>query len=354
MPSPICASRARWPSCWSSSISISPARWPTRYAVMERGEVVLAGTGRDGRKRRSALPYRLTDGVSGLAEATPDAAGRGPGCQRYGRVRVPARSWRAAARRRHRTRQRLCTRPVRRRGRAFPNPVNGAARSGPAQHGGRADRRRPHRRRGGAGARREATVTTAAAEKIYRSRGDADRIGMKLAAGRRRATRAGCRSRPSVRQSRLRSPHRVDMRGDATPARGRDPDLRPHGHGRGRAPRRLSATPGACAATAPGIRRYVRASSGAVAACARPAGARSTARAPRPCSSMSRPTPAARLDDGARAARRVPRATAGASSLERHAAGARRRRAMAATLQRDLAPLIVRLSGRPLPRVWQC
>ncbi len=44
-PSPTCASRARWRSCWSSSISISPAQLADTYAVMERGEVVLAGKG---------------------------------------------------------------------------------------------------------------------------------------------------------------------------------------------------------------------------------------------------------------------------------------------------------------------
>ncbi len=37
-------SAARWPSCWSSSISISPRNWPRPSSVMDRGDVVLAGT----------------------------------------------------------------------------------------------------------------------------------------------------------------------------------------------------------------------------------------------------------------------------------------------------------------------
>ena len=38
-----CAARARWPSCWSSSISTSPRRWPTGWRSWTAGQVVLAG-----------------------------------------------------------------------------------------------------------------------------------------------------------------------------------------------------------------------------------------------------------------------------------------------------------------------
>ena len=83
------------------------------------------------------------------------------------------------------------------------------------------------------------TVTTAAAEKIYRAREDeaAIRVGIDLKAGARLAWLP----QPTILFDRraLRSPHRGRSRRRCHLSRRRDPDLRPRGHGRGRPPRLL-------------------------------------------------------------------------------------------------------------------
>ena len=38
---------AIWPSCWWSSISISPRNWRRRWSIMDRGDIVLAGRRED-------------------------------------------------------------------------------------------------------------------------------------------------------------------------------------------------------------------------------------------------------------------------------------------------------------------
>ena len=162
------------------------------YAVMERGEVVLAGEGAEhGRKRRSALPYRLT--VAAREGIVVGAAGALLAAT-HGRV-GSARTSRAGA---SSTRAR---RPAsgRRRARALSQArARARPRGRAAQHGRRADRRRPHRHRGDARRRRRApTVTTAAAEKIYRARDGEAADRRRACARRRRAGWPGCRSRPS-------------------------------------------------------------------------------------------------------------------------------------------------------------
>ena len=51
--------RGEWRSCWSSSTTTSPARWPTSSAVMDRGEIVLAGRPRSWTRRRCGGGFRF-------------------------------------------------------------------------------------------------------------------------------------------------------------------------------------------------------------------------------------------------------------------------------------------------------
>ncbi len=99
--------------------------------------------------------------------------------------------------------------PVRRGAGALSRkPGGGAARGGAPQHRRRAHRRRPHRRRGGLVRRRGATVTSAAAEKIYRARDGATEIRVRLELGRRRAARLAAAADHRLRPGKARPPHR--------------------------------------------------------------------------------------------------------------------------------------------------
>ena len=312
---------------------------------MERGEVVLAGkapswskatfgatlpfdgcvlTGRP-RMLQAALHWLPTDG--GVAASSGFAQRRG-GRDRARRP-VPGRCARACA---------------------FPNRVRRAARSRAAQHGRRPDRRRPHRHRRDAGGRRRPTVTTAAAEKIYRARdGDAaDRHGAR--ARRRRAL--AWLPQPTILFDGSRLDRRTDVRlgGGCRPAGGRDADLRARGDGRGRASRRSAATPGG-----PPRRPLVFADSLRSKAPSRD-------RLDRPATLGWRTRRRHAALCGARCGGRSSEARAlleEASSSTGQAAGTAcwscaPMPTTAARCRRDLAPLSSRLSGRPLPRVWRC
>ena len=316
-----------------------------KYAVMERGEVVLAGDGSThGGKRRSALPYRLT--VAGAKGATSVLQARSWLPRTEGSVRLEF------AHRDGRTHLDVLHQAGAARAR-FPKPGEGAPpeavllnMAGGLTGGDRMDLEAT------LGACAEATLTTAAAEKIYRARdGEASQIGVKLALG------AGARLAWLPQATILFDGSRLDRRtevrlaGDATFLAVEQLIFGAPGHGRGRAPRRLprrlahparrrawcSPTPSASAAPLP------------PPSTGRP---RWLAPAPRPCSSMSPPTPrpasrrCARCWRGRRAWRGRAPGTA-CSSCARIARDGR-------TLQGDIAPLVRALSGRPLPRVWQC
>ena len=201
------------------------------------------------------------------------------------------------------------------------------------------------------GARAEATLTTAAAEKIYRARDGDATIGVKLALG------AGARLAWLPQATILFDGSRLDRRTDVQLA----------GDARflgveflifGRQAMGEDVHLGACrdawrirrdgalvfADTFRVRRRHCRARW-----TGRP---RSLARAPRSCSSMSRPTrllvsrPCAPCWRGWKAWRGQARGTACWSCVRSPMTGAR--------LQGDIAPVAQALSGRPLPRVWQC
>ena len=63
--------RARRPSCWSSRISISPARWGGRVAVIDDGRIIHRGEMADAcRRRRTADPAAQPVAERALIEAT--------------------------------------------------------------------------------------------------------------------------------------------------------------------------------------------------------------------------------------------------------------------------------------------
>ena len=152
--------------------------------------------------------------------------------------------------------------PGRRRRRArFPKPgERQPPGSGPAQHGGRADRRRPHRRGGVAGGRmpRRLSPRRRPRRSIALAMGDATGIAVESASsGRRHDLQPGCRSRPSCSTAAsLDRAHEVRHGGRCPLPGGRDADLRPQAMGedvhRGSCPRRMAHAP----RRTPGIRRH--------------------------------------------------------------------------------------------------
>ena len=183
------------------------------YAVMERGEVVLAGEGAEhGRKRRSALPYRVTVarlregcdvGAAGAVLAAADGGRRSASsfARRDGRTALDVLHQSGAARAR------------------FPKPgAGGAARGRAAQHGRRPDRRRPHRRRGDAGRRRRGDRHhRGGREDLSRARRRGLGIGVEAGARRRRPPRLAAAADHPLRPRAARPAHRGRI-SRATPA----------------------------------------------------------------------------------------------------------------------------------------
>ena len=326
------------------------------YAVMERGEVVLAGKGAEhGRKRRSALPYgRRLGQRSATQHGVADVGLRLRLTQPTGEERVLQASWlprtegsvRLGFARRRRANRARRPAPGRRRARALSQARPTGAppeavllnTAGGLTGGDRIDVDVT------LGAGTEATVTTAAAEKIYRARDGEAEIGVTPRPGSRRAPRLAAAADHPVRPVAARSAHRGRARRRRQLPRRRDADLRPHGHGRGRAPRRLPRRlaraprrPARVRRHLPRRRRRRR--------CAGPAGARSMARAPSPCCSMSRPT---RRPASTRRARcwRVPRARRAPARWNGLLRRARAWPRDGRTLQRRSAPAD-RLAERP-------
>ena len=228
----------------------------------------------------------------------------------------------------------------------------GGSRGGAGQHRRRADGRRHARHR--LEARRAGTsltVTTAAAEKIYRARDGEAAIRVRLDSRSRRAACLAAAADHPVRRRAPRSPHRGRSCGGRPVPRRRNADLRPCGDGRGCASRRSAVTRGVSAATAGW---YSRTACSSTAPSPQPSIARrpSVVRGRRRCvlyvGARCERSPGAvtcAIGRGAQHRRR--------EQLERPAGGARLcwRRPHAAGRPRPAAGF---LAGRPLPRVWRC
>ena len=301
-----------------------------------------------GRKRRSALPYRA-DGCACAVRVGDVGAASAVLAATHGRLGSARRSRAGAAR----PRSTSCTRPAR-RACAFPSPSAGAPpeavllnTAGGLTGGDRIDVEVTLAR----GA--EATVTTAAAEKIYRARdGEAARSASSSTLAPAPAS-PGCRSRPSCSTARAS----IGAPRSSSPATPRF--LAVETLIFGRAAMGEDVHRGACrdawrvrrdgalvfADSLPRRRRRLPTPS--------TGRRRSMAPAPPPCCSMSAPMPAARLD-AVRALLDECREHRGASTWN----GLLLVRAMAArrphAAGRPGAARSNALSGRPLPRVWQC
>ena len=81
-----CANAATWPSCWSSSISTSPATLADQFVVLERGEIVAHGARRRDGDEDVKRSGHLNGACAARAISVAGCAGRAVGVARSSAV----------------------------------------------------------------------------------------------------------------------------------------------------------------------------------------------------------------------------------------------------------------------------